>query len=191
MAVTTASARDGPLLLRQDQLDAMLAAAQALEIEGDARVARVLLVQGREEVDGVGRKPLELGKGRAVAREELGAAAIIVQRLPDGDADGLALHHHRAQRAKDDAVAQRARRIADADARAELLVDAFEPRGGVHRIAARAIGKALARAEIADHRGPGMDADPCLAERDPLLFLFTAEGLGEAVDLEGAMNGAL
>ncbi len=75
---------------------------------------------------------------------------------------------------------------ADADARAELLVDRFEPRRGVDRVAVSRVVKKPPAAEIADDRRSRMDPDARDAERDAARVPFAAVVFGARVEGERA-----
>jgi hypothetical protein len=73
--------------------------------------------------------------------------------------------------------------------RPEILVQPLEPRRRVHRIAQRRVVHLQEqRAEIADGRLAGMDADTSDAESDPFAVPRGAEAFGIVIDLQGAFD---
>ena len=72
----------------------------------------------------------------------------------------FSLDAHVVKLANQNAGGQLAERgLADNNFRAILFVDAFKPRGEIHGVADGGIFEALHRADIADHRMTGIDAD--------------------------------
>src|SRR6185437_3352738 len=180
-----------PLLLGHRDLRAGLAAAQPLQVHGDAGIERPFRVQRGEELRRRRAALRKTGIGPLIARNIFGVDRRL-QRLEDGMSGRLALQRDDPERPEGNRPAFRTGSVADADPRAEILVQPFEPRRRVHRIAPRRlIHLQQQRAEIADRRLAGMDADAGDAERYVRVVLRAAETLGVFVDLQGASHRTL
>ncbi len=81
------------------------------------------------------------------------------KRLVDRHGPVLALHPDQIEFAEHDVRHRLARLLADEDADAVLLGDAFQPRTEVHRVAHHRVGPAQLRAHVADAHRPGVDSD--------------------------------
>ena len=102
---------------------------------------------------------LELREGGGIGHGVAAFALLGPQWLEHAHGLGPTPEHEIADRAADKSFRALRGGGADADARAELLVDRLEARGRVDGVAVSCVVVEPAAAEIADNRGSGMNAD--------------------------------
>src|SRR5580658_10008274 len=110
------------------------------------------------------------------------------QRLEHPHRLGPSPQQEIADRAADKSFCTLSRGGANAVARAKLLVDRFQARSRVDRVAVSCVIVEPAAAEIADNRGSRMNANAGDAERRASRYPFLPIAFGVSVEREGAAD---
>src|ERR1700719_395933 len=133
----------------------------------------------------------ELGECLQVALCRRGLVSLTGKRLEGAQSLSSASQHQLAHRSAPKVPHLRRQECADANTGAELLVGNLQPCCDVDGVAVGRVIEEPATTEVADDRGPGMNADPCGSKRDAVFGPALAERLGIFIQGQCAINRAV